>query len=83
AISALDHLDALVKIDSEKEKLIDWIYTFQVQPEKTESSPNDYGFRGCTTCSSTMSKEEQKNLSEYHNLMKKRKVRGRLNKPEL
>ncbi|XP_035229817.1 geranylgeranyl transferase type-1 subunit beta-like, partial [Stegodyphus dumicola] len=55
AVSALDHLDALIKINSEKEKLIDWLYTFQVQPEKNESSPNDYGFRSCTTCSSANS----------------------------
>ncbi|XP_062516801.1 geranylgeranyl transferase type-1 subunit beta-like [Corticium candelabrum] len=49
ALSGLDLLDALDRIDSDKQSIIDWIYSLQVLPSSKElnESPSKYcGFRG-------------------------------------
>ncbi|XP_042908207.1 geranylgeranyl transferase type-1 subunit beta isoform X2 [Parasteatoda tepidariorum] len=50
AISTLDLLDALDQIESEREKLIEWIYALQVVPTGNETEKIDFGFRGSFTC---------------------------------
>ncbi|GFT11235.1 geranylgeranyl transferase type-1 subunit beta [Nephila pilipes] len=50
AISALDHLNALDKIENDRQHLIDWIYSMQVTANEDDPTPVDFGFRGSTTC---------------------------------
>ncbi|GFN73747.1 geranylgeranyl transferase type-1 subunit beta-like [Plakobranchus ocellatus] len=47
AISGLDLLDSLNDIESDRERIIEWIYSLQVQPNESGSNLNQCGFRGC------------------------------------
>ncbi|KAK3788326.1 hypothetical protein RRG08_025057 [Elysia crispata] len=47
AISGLDLLGSLSDIEDEKENIIDWIYSLQIQPNESGTNLDQCGFRGC------------------------------------
>ncbi|KAK0070374.1 geranylgeranyl transferase type-1 subunit beta [Biomphalaria pfeifferi] len=48
AISGLDVLDAMKEIDDQRNNLIHWIYSLQVQPDPSGKNLSQCGFRGCS-----------------------------------
>ncbi|GIX91271.1 geranylgeranyl transferase type-1 subunit beta [Caerostris extrusa] len=53
ALSALDLLNALDKIEDDRQNLINWIYSMQVLENMDDPTPVDFGFRGSTICMSS------------------------------
>lgn len=52
AISGLDLLGAISKLDKEKQDIIEWLYFLQIRPDdNNEADCYGCGFRGSTTCS--------------------------------
>ncbi|KAG8190652.1 hypothetical protein JTE90_002606 [Oedothorax gibbosus] len=50
SVASLDHLNASDKIENDRQILIDWVYSMQINPDEEASSKIGYGFRGSTTC---------------------------------
>lgn len=47
ALSGLDLLNSLGDIEDQRENIIEWIYSLQVQPNESGSNLDQCGFRGC------------------------------------
>ncbi|XP_022238442.1 geranylgeranyl transferase type-1 subunit beta-like [Limulus polyphemus] len=65
AISGLDLLDAIDAIKDEKEKIIEWIYSYQVLPDKIESNRSRCGFRGSSAVGAPPSMGKPENAHPY------------------
>ncbi len=49
ALSSLDLLGGLELVQNDKSRIIDWIYSLQVEHPATDSTPCHCGFRGSTS----------------------------------
>ncbi|RUS83103.1 hypothetical protein EGW08_009135 [Elysia chlorotica] len=61
AISGLDLLDSLGDIENDKENIIDWIYSLQIQPNETGTNLDQCGFRGCSMLGHPYDTQQAKN----------------------
>ncbi|KAK3096764.1 hypothetical protein FSP39_003019 [Pinctada imbricata] len=58
ALSGLDMLGALDKLDNQRKDIVEWIYSLQLLPDSTESNLCQCGFRGSTTLGSSFDSEK-------------------------
>ncbi|XP_023215384.1 geranylgeranyl transferase type-1 subunit beta-like [Centruroides sculpturatus] len=65
AISGLDLLNALDEIESERELIIDWIYSLQLLPDLNGSNLNRCGFRGSNAIGNSLIVKKPGNINNY------------------